>query len=112
MPVMAERKQVLFRADEKTLDLLRAMGERYGRTMNAEMELAVEAWVHSHALVMYLDPEVIERRGAERVKAERAKTEAALGRLYAEAFSQPDPGRLLAKLTARIAKRRKVPQRG
>ena len=91
------RKQLPVRMPPDTWEQLRGFADFYGRSLNSEVELAVEAHIHAHALAMLRLPEVRKERGAAWVNAERRKTEQALAELYERAFSRRAPTELLAE---------------
>lgn len=93
-------KQVHFRVPEDVLRQLENFGSHYSRSLNAEVNLALEAWPHQHALALLRDPQVERELGKEKVKAEQRKIEEALNAVYQRAFSRPDPRELLSSLNS------------
>lgn len=76
------------RIEESTLDQLKAFADHYGRSLNREIEIAIEALIHQHALALLEDPEVRRERGAAYVREQRKRTRAAYEEVLATAFSR------------------------
>lgn len=76
------------RIEERTLDTLKAFGEPYGRSLNAEIELAIEALIHQHVLALLEDPAVRRELGAAEVRRRRKGAKDGLEEVLRRAFDR------------------------
>ena len=93
---MAKPRQVPFRERHPgTLDHLVKQAAYYGRSLNEELNLAAEGWIHRNALALLDDPVVRKELGTRQVNAERKRITDEVKTLEARAFTRPGISTLL-----------------
>ena len=87
------------RVDRGQADALAAFAGTYGRSVGAELRLAIEAHTHAHALwALTNDPETIAHVGGMEIAERMAEqSRALLDDVYTRAFKRPRPADLMRR---------------